>query len=155
MPKSEFSALAIVLLIASAAVAQDAMQFNTPEVARVGDRLACHCKGCKFTVGDCNMPRCGFAEPMRQRIHAMQASGTSDDAIVNTIVREQGVEALSTPPTNSIGGLITWAMPGLMLLAGFFVYLLFVKGKQQLATPLSDTDHALIDRYRHHMDLDE
>ena len=155
MPKLRLRSLSLVLLVVSVAVAQDAMQFNTPDVARVGERLACRCKGCKFTVGDCNMPRCGFAEPMRQRIHSMQASGTSDDAIVNTIVREQGVEALSTPPTNSIGGLITWAMPGLMLLMGFFVYLRFVRRKQQVAAPLTATDHALIDRYRHHMDLDE
>ncbi len=155
MPKSKSKSLALFLLLAAATWAQDPMQYVTADVARVGDRLACRCKGCKFTVGDCNMPRCGFAEPMRKRIHDMQAQGSTDDAIVGTIVREQGVEALSAPPTDSIGGLVTWAMPGLMLLAGFFVYLRFVRRKQQVAAPLTATDHALIDRYRHHMDPDE
>ena len=52
-PKS----LALLLILAFAAVAQNPMEYVTSDVARVGDRLACRCKGCKFTVGDCNMPR--------------------------------------------------------------------------------------------------
>ena len=37
----------------------------------------------------------------------------SDDAIVSTIVREEGIVALSSPPSGSLGGLITWLMPGI------------------------------------------
>ena len=103
------------LLCFSALIAQDPTSYLTPEVARVGDRLACRCGGCRNTVGNCPMLHCHSADPKRQLIHEMQKAGLSDDAIVNTFVREEGVVALSSPPSGSLGGLITWVMPGVAL----------------------------------------
>lgn len=84
----------------------------------------------------------------------MKLQGASDDQIVNTIVREEGVVALSAPPSGSLGGLIAWVMPGVMLFFGFFVYLRYVKGKREQPTPFSANDEALIERYKSHMDVE-
>lgn len=136
----------------AALLGQDSTSYLTPDVSRVGERLACRCGGCRNTVGNCPMIRCSSADPKRQRIHQMKAEGASDDAIVNAIVREEGIVALSAPPSGSIGGLVTWLMPGLVLLLGFFVYLKYVRGKHQTVAPLNAEDEALIHRYRDHMD---
>ena len=45
------------------------------------------------------MIRCHFADPMRRRVHDMQKAGMTDDEIVRDIVREEGIVALSSPPT--------------------------------------------------------
>ena len=72
------------------------------------------------------MLRCGYTEPMRAKIKQLQDNGASDDAIINTIVREQGVVALAAPPAEG-WGLFTWLMPGIALLGGFLVYSLWVR----------------------------
>lgn len=141
----------------AALIAQDPTSYLTPDVLRVGDKLACRCGGCRNTVGNCPMLSCSSADPLRRRIYNMKAAGLSDTDIVNTIVREQGVVALSSPPAGSFGGLITWLMPALVLLIGFFVYSSFVRRNRKAPEPLSSSDQAMIDRFRTQMDreLDE
>jgi cytochrome c-type biogenesis protein CcmH/NrfF len=84
----------------------------------------------------------------------MQKAGLNDDAIVNTFVREEGVVALSSPPSGSLGGLITWVMPGVALLIGFFIYVRYVRGNQQQPAPLSPADLAAMERFRAQIDRD-
>ncbi len=142
------------LLCFSALVAQDPTSYLTPDVARVGERLACRCGGCRNTVGNCPMLHCHSADPKRQRIHELKKAGLSDDAVVNTFVREEGVVALSSPPSGSIGGLITWVMPGVALMIGFFIYLRYVRANQQTPAPLSPADLAAMERFRAQIDRD-
>ena len=141
----------------AAVVAQDPSSYLTPDVLRVGDRLACRCGTCRNTVGTCPMLHCSSSSPLRQRIHEMKMKGASDDSIVNTIVREEGVVALASPPTNSVGGIVSWAMPAVALLLGFLVYSWYVRRNQKAPEPLSTVDEANIDRFRAQMDreLDE
>jgi cytochrome c-type biogenesis protein CcmH/NrfF len=143
--------------VLAALVAQDPTSYVTPDVLRVGDRLACRCGTCRNTVGTCPMLHCSSASPLRQRIHEMKARGSSDDSIVSTIVREEGVVALATPPTGSFGGILAWIMPGIALLMGFLVYSRYVRRNQQSPAPLSATDRENIDRFRAQIDreLDE
>lgn len=143
--------------VLAALVAQDPTSYLTPDVLRVGDRLACRCGGCRNTVGNCPMLRCSSADPLRQRIHDMKTQGASDDAIVNAIVREEGVVALAAPPTNSFGGFITWIMPAVILIMGFYVYSWYVRRNRKTPEPLSATDQANIERFRAQIDreLDE
>lgn len=131
----------------AALIAQDPTSYQTPSVLRVGDRLACRCGTCRNTVGNCPMLRCESAFPMRQRIAAMQQAGMGDDAIVSRIVREEGIVALSLPPAASFGGLITWIMPGVALVIGFFIYMFYVRRNRQQPEPLSSFDRAVIDRF--------
>ncbi|MGA8025884.1 MAG: cytochrome c-type biogenesis protein CcmH [Bryobacteraceae bacterium] len=118
----------------------------------MGGKLACRCGGCRNTVGNCPMLHCSSADPMRRRIYQMQKQGMDDSSIVNAIVREEGIVALASPPTEGLGGIITWIMPGVALLIGFFIYSRYVRRNRKEPEPLSAGDRAMIDRYRAQMD---
>ena len=81
----------------------------------------------------------------------------SDNDIVSTIVREQGVVALSSPPGETLGGVITWVMPAIILVIGFFIYSSYVRRNRKAPEALSAADQAVIDRFRAQIDreLDE
>ncbi len=134
-------------------MAQDPTSYLTPDVMRVGARLACRCGGCRNTVANCPMLHCGSADPMRRRIHEMKSRGLSDDQVVNTIVREEGVVALASPPAEG-WGLITWIMPPIVLLMGFFVYSFYVRRNRQEPQVLSQADAAVMDRFRAQIERD-
>jgi cytochrome c-type biogenesis protein CcmH/NrfF len=143
--------------VVGALIAQDPTSYLTPDVLRVGDHLACRCGGCRNTVGNCPMLRCGSADPLRHRIYQMKLTGMSDQEIINKIVSEEGAVALAAPPTETFGGLITWIMPGVALILGFWVYTVYVRRNRKPPEPLSETDRAEIERFRNQMDreLDE
>ncbi len=143
--------MAAFVLSLSFVVAQDPTTLMTPEVARVGSRLACRCGGCRNTVGDCPMIKCHSADPMRRRIHDMQAVGITDDAIVQTIVQEEGIVALASPPGTG-WGLLTWVMPGIVLLLGFFAYTQWVRRNKAVPVAVSAKDNALLERFQDQID---
>ncbi len=143
---------AVFFLAIAALIAQDPTSYLTPDVARVGDRLACRCGGCRNTVGNCPMLHCSSADPLRRRIYEMKKQGLGDDQVVNTIVREQGVVALSSPPSDAWGGIIAWIGPGVALLIGFVVWSAYVRRNRQQPAGLSKADEELIGRYREEMD---
>ena len=135
----------------AALVAQDASSYLNPDVLRVGDKLACRCGTCRNTVGNCPMLRCESAFPMRQRIAGMQSQGMNDDRIIETIVREQGIVALASPPVAGLG-LVTWVMPAVALVIGFLIYSGWVRRNRKQAEPLTEGDAAALDRFRAQMD---
>jgi cytochrome c-type biogenesis protein CcmH/NrfF len=94
---------------------------------------------------------------MRRRIHQMQMTGMSDQDVVNNIVREEGAVALATPPTDNFGGILTWVMPGVALVIGFFIWSAYVRRNQKAPEVISDADRATIEKYRAEIDdeLDE
>ncbi len=137
------------LTVAGIIAQQDVTNYLTPGVSRVGERLSCRCGGCKESVGKCPMLRCDSADPKRRRIFEMQGRGMSDDAIVNTFVKEEGPIALSSPlPLH----LITWLATPIAALLGFWIYVRFVKKNQRAQEVLTADDHAMINRYRAQMD---
>ncbi|HMF74744.1 MAG TPA: cytochrome c-type biogenesis protein CcmH [Bryobacteraceae bacterium] len=145
---------ALVGQSAAPGVSPDSTSYWTPDVMRVGQRLACRCGGCRNTVGDCPMLHCESADPKRHRIYDMKQQGASDNDIVNTVVREEGIVALATPPTEGFGPLLTWAMPGIALLLGFFVYSRWVKRNRKGPEPetLTARDKAIMDKFRAQID---
>jgi cytochrome c-type biogenesis protein CcmH/NrfF len=132
-------------------VAQDPTSYMSPNVLRVGEKLSCRCGGCRNTVGNCPMLHCEYSDPMRRRIASMQAQGRSDSDIIDTVVREQGVVALSTPP-NEGWGLFTWVMPGIAALIGFFIYSAYVKRNRKTPEPVSAADEAVLRRFQDQID---
>jgi cytochrome c-type biogenesis protein CcmH len=154
LQRSNLKLVAAFSLALASLLAQDITNYLTPDVARVGMRLACRCGGSKNTVGDCPMLHCGSADPKRRRIFEMKQRGIGDDEIVNTIVREEGVVALSGPLHHE---LFVWMMPGIALLVGFFLYSAYVRRNRKAPAPLTPVDEALIDRFRPQIDgeLDE
>ncbi len=145
--------VAAFLLAIGVLIAQDtSTAYMGPKVLRVGEKLSCRCGGCRNTVGSCPMLHCEYSDPMRHRIAKMQSQGMGDQAIVNTIVREQGIVALSTP-TGEGWGLFTWIMPGIAALIGFFIYSAYVK-RNQRKTPasLSPIDQEVLERFHEQID---
>lgn len=157
LQRSNLKLIAVFFVALAAVVAQDPTSYVNPDVARVGERLACRCGTCRNTVATCPMLRCSSADSMRRRIYEMKRTGMSDDAVVNSIVREEGVVALSSPPASSLGGLITWVMPGIALLIGIFIYSAYVRRNRKAPEPLSSFDRAVIDRFQDQIEreLDE
>ena len=145
--RSNLKLIVAFLIPLAAIIAQDPTSYLTPDVLRVGDKLACRCGGCRNTVGNCPMLHCDSADPMRHRIYAMQAKGMSDKAIVGTIVREEGIVALASPPGEGFGPILTWVMPGIALLIGFWIYSVYLKRNRKEPEPLTATDRAVIDRF--------
>ena len=138
--------LVAFFLAIAALVAQDPTSYLTPDVTRVGAKLACRCGGCRNTVANCPMLHCSSADPMRRRIHDMKARGISDNDVVSAIVREEGIVALASPPAEGFA-LITWIVPPLVLLMGFFVYSWYVRRNRREVEPLSPVDQAVIERF--------
>lgn len=154
LQRSKVKFLFAFFTVLSAVLAQDATSYLTSDVVRVGGRLACRCGGCRNTVGDCPMLRCSSADPLRHRIYAMKQKGMSDNAVVDSVVREEGIVALSSPPAQGIGPIVTWVMPGLVLVIGFFIYSAFVRRHRQTPPALTADDQALINRFRSEVDRD-
>ena len=151
LQRSNLKLIAAFFIALASLLAQDITNYLTPDVARVGMRLACRCGGCKNTIGDCPMLHCGSADPKRRRIFEMKQRGVSDDEIVNTFVREEGVLALSGPLHHE---LFVWLMPGIALLIGFFIYTAYLRRNRKAPAPLTPVDQALIDRFRPQIDSD-
>lgn len=98
------------------------------------------------------MLKCESADPMRHRIYDMQKAGMPDDAIVSQIVQQEGIVALAQPPGEGVWPIVTWVMPGIALLIGFFIYSAWVKRNKQEPVPLSDVDKATLERFKSQID---
>jgi cytochrome c-type biogenesis protein CcmH/NrfF len=152
-PRRFSISLALAFLgIFTAVYAQDATSYFSPDVKRVGQRLACRCAGCRNTVGDCPMLHCSSSDPKRRQIYEMKQKGMSDDAIVSAVVREEGIVALSSPPAEGMGPIITWLGPGIALLLGFGVYSWYIRRNRKEPAPLMPVDQAVLDRFRAQID---
>ena len=145
------SALALALL-ATLALAQVSSELVTPNIRRVGTRLACLCGSCTNSVGDCAMLSCHYSKPAREKIRDMQAKTASDDAIVGDFVRENGKRALVVPPNEGFARLAWW-MPPLMTGMGLALIYWFIRRmrKPSTAPPL---DPKVLERYRESIEKD-
>src|SRR3954449_6248012 len=90
--------LLLAVALAGICLPQTATQLVTPEIRRVGDKLACKCGVCNNTVATCQMLECHYSLPARQKIAALQKKGESDETIVAGFVKENGISALASPP---------------------------------------------------------
>lgn len=117
---------ALIIALAAVSLAQTPTQLVTPEIRRVGDKLACLCGVCKNTVATCAMLQCEYSHPARMRIAKMQAAGKSDAEIIDATVKEKGLQALATPPARGFS-LLVWVMPFIALAFGLGAIYLFVR----------------------------
>jgi len=124
-----------------------------PGVRRVGQRLACLCRTCKNTVGDCPMLECGYSSPTRKRIAELQAAGKTDDEVVSAIVAQNGTEALAVPPTQGFS-MFAWTMPYVAVVIGLFAIWAFVRRLSARRAPAPAVDPAILDRYHDKIEKD-
>jgi cytochrome c-type biogenesis protein CcmH len=116
----------LILALAAVCLPQTATQLVTPEIRRVGDKLACKCGVCNNTVATCQMLQCEYSNPARQKIAAMQRQGQSDQAILANFVKEGGIAALSAPPATGFN-LLGYVMPFIAILLGLGGIVLYMK----------------------------
>ncbi len=125
-----------------------------PDVRRIGSQLACLCTTCRNTVGDCTMLECHYSKPARTKIAAMLGTGASDDAIVSSFVKEQGVQALSVPPSEGFNSLLSWA-PWLAGGMGLLAIAWFInRNRPKPASELPEIDQAMVEKYRETIEKD-
>jgi cytochrome c-type biogenesis protein CcmH/NrfF len=135
-------------------MAQSSSSALTPDVKRVGLKLACLCGGCNNSVGDCPMIGCHYCEPARTKINSMQSSGMDDKTIVDAFVADQGLKALVSPPAEGFS-LVGWVMPFVATALGLGAVIVALKKLRQAApagTPV--IDNAVLDRYREQIEKD-
>lgn len=144
-----------MLVLAALCLAQGSVGLLTPDVKRVGMRLACLCGACNNTVGDCPMLECHYAKPAREKIAMMQAAGKGDDEIVASFVKERGLEALSAPPTSGFSGL-AWIMPWVAVALGLGAIYLFIRrfSPKRAPAPVQELDPETLNRYRENIEKD-
>ena len=137
----------LILLLTAIALAQTS-DFLDPNIRRVGDHLACLCGGCKNSVGTCPMLGCHYATPAREKIKKMQAAGFDDKQIVDGFVKEQGIQALVTPPAEGFN-LLAWWMPVIAIGLGLVGIAIFMRrfSSKRAAAGMPEVDNEVLDRY--------
>ena len=147
----------LAVLLAVAALAQSSSALLTPEIRRVGGRLACLCGTCNNTVGDCPMLECHYTKPMRERIAAMQKLGMSDEEIVNAVVKDKGLQALAAPPEEGFN-LLAWIMPWIAVSLGLVAIWVFIsrlnRKKAVAAAAAPELDPEVLKHYRENIEKD-
>ncbi|MEO8028113.1 MAG: cytochrome c-type biogenesis protein CcmH, partial [Bryobacteraceae bacterium] len=143
----------LFLLLAAASIAQTSSELISPDVRRVGSRLACLCGSCKNTVGDCPMLQCHYSGPARERIGKLQGMGASDDNIVGDFVRDTGMQALSSPPTSGFQ-LLAWVTPFAAIFAGLIAIWLYMRRYRPSRPAAVEIDPAVLDQYRDRIEKD-
>ena len=145
----------LLLVLAAVCLPQTATQLVTPEIRRVGDKLACKCGVCNNTVATCQMLECHYSLPSRQKIAAMQKEGQSDDTILASFVKESGISALASPPAEGFN-ILGYLMPILGIVAGLGAILLFMKKSKREGIPatVAPLDNAMLAKYQERIDKD-
>ncbi len=145
-PKAKVAVLFLVL--AGVVLPQtSSLQLLTPEVRRVGDRLACKCGVCNNTVATCQMLQCHYSQPAREKISKLQSEGVKDDAIVQSFVQESGIVALAAPPTSGFN-LLAYVMPFILITFGTLGIAYWLKRIRKPRTAVVADGPELDERYR-------
>jgi len=131
-------------------LAHGGVPLNNPRVRQIGGLLQCQC-GCPYTVADCDMQNCHFAEPARERILGLVEQGKSEKDILDAFVADYGLKILTRPPAEGFF-LVGWIMPGVGVLVGFGIVALllqrYLKQRPAPATPAPSPDSPEMARYR-------
>lgn len=153
--RSNLAIIAAALVLAAVTLAQSSSALLTPEIRRVGGRLACLCGTCNNTVGDCPMLECHYTKPMRENIAAMQKLGMGDDEIVNKIVKDKGFQALAAPPEQGFH-LLAWVMPWIAVSLGFVAIWFFIRymSRKNATASVPELDPEVLSRYRENIEKD-
>ncbi len=146
----------LAIALAALSLAQSSSALLTPEIKRVGGRLACLCGTCNNSVSDCPMLECHYTKPMREKIASMQKLGMGDDEIINAVVKDKGIQALAAPPTEGFN-LLAWVMPWIAVGLGLLVVWMFISylnRKRVTAAAAPELDPEILNRYRDNIEKD-
>ena len=136
----------MVLLAASAALAQSPLpQPESESVHRVASHLACRCGSCKDVVScPMSLQGCGFCNPAKKKIAAMQAAGSSDQSIIDVFTRQYGPDEYRAGPNQSF-----LIVPYALLAAGLLAIFWFIRRYYRGSGPApAETVSPGLDRYK-------
>jgi cytochrome c-type biogenesis protein CcmH/NrfF len=112
---------AAVLLLAIGCLA-DTPQIDSEAVRRVGRHIACKCGSCKeTTICPMSMQGCGFCVPSKNKIARMQQAGFSDQAIIDSFIKQYGPDIYRAGPSSYF-----WLVPYGALILGATAIFWFV-----------------------------
>ena len=143
----------LILLSAAFCLAQTGSEMVTPEIRRVGEKLACLCKSCTNTVGNCPMLQCHYTHPAREKIAAMQAQGMSDQQIIDSFVKERGLQTLAVPPAEGFNTL-AWVTPFIAITFGIFAIWLWIRRNRKPVPPGVAVPADQLSRYQEEIEKD-
>jgi len=96
-----------------------------PTVKSIGDGIICQC-GCTQTVSECNHFECSTRAEMNAITEKEIQAGKDETTILQDFVKQYGVQVLASPPASGFN-LTVWILPGLGMLIGLAVVVLFVR----------------------------
>jgi len=136
----------VVILVAAAMIFVSAGSLSgasTPTPKSIGDGLICQC-GCTQTVTECNHFEC----PSRAEMNALTtkeiAAGKDETTILQDFVKQYGVQVLASPPAKGFN-LAVWIFPGVGLIVGLGLVILFVRKWRKPHPKSSEAPDAPID----------
>ncbi|MBC7924203.1 MAG: cytochrome c-type biogenesis protein CcmH [Bryobacteraceae bacterium] len=150
--KTSFTTIALLFLLAGLSIPQTSTTtYVTPEIRRVGDKLACKCGSCNNTVATCQMLQCHYSSPAREKIAAALKAGSDDQSIVDGFVKEVGLAALAAPPASGFS-LLSYLMPFAAILLGLAAILVYWKRFRKPASAPAPAE--ISDRYRREIEAE-
>jgi cytochrome c-type biogenesis protein CcmH len=150
-----FATVGLLFVVAGLSIPQTSTTYLTPDIKRVGDKLACKCGSCNNTVATCQMLACHYTGPAREKIAAMQKEGASDQAVIDNFIKEVGIAALASPPAEGFN-LLGWVMPFAALLLGLIPIFVYMKRFRRQPAPGSDSPPVPVidEKYRKKIEAD-
>ena len=148
MSTLQLSKAGLIALLLAASAWADTPQIDSQSVRRVASHIACQCKACKETVAcPMSMQGCGFCVPAKNRIVRMQKAGFSDQAIIDSFVKEYGPDIYRAGPNNFF-----WLIPYGALVLGAAAIFWFVRTYTKRTVPAAagvpQIDDPVLARYR-------
>jgi cytochrome c-type biogenesis protein CcmH/NrfF len=113
----------------------------------LGHRMMCVC-GCNQILLECNHVGCPYSDRMRDQLMSAVQKDGSDDAVLQSFVREYGTTVLAAPTGRGFDRM-AWIMPFAVFFGGSFTAAILIrnwKGRPP-SPPTAGTPPAL-DRYR-------
>ena len=134
----------IAFAVALLGMSGDSVRFD--ELGR--QRIVCICGGCIQMLLECNHVGCRYSDRMRQQLATGIQNGLSDEAILQSFVREYGTIVLAAPTSRGFDRM-AWVMPFAVFFAVTFgAGVVIRKWKERQPLPVAPTDVPGLDPYR-------
>lgn len=137
------AAIAVAFAVALLGASGDTARFD--ELGH--HRIICVC-GCNQMLLECNHVGCTYSDKMRQELSAAVQNDPSDDAILQSFVREYGTTVLAAPSARGFDR-VAWIMPFAVFFAATFGAAIVIrKWKERQPAQATPVNSAAFDPYR-------
>ncbi len=144
----------LAVLVGALSFAQVDSPLKDPRAYQTAEKLKCLC-GCPMTVANCTMIKCHYADPARHQVAEAVATGKSEDVILASFTKKEGLRALAVPPQTGFNSL-TFLMVPIFVLLGLGLIAWFVRRNRAVPAtgPADDPVNPTLDRYHDQIERD-